>query len=114
MSDLVKVKLKDVSNVRNIKATSHDRFQMYDHNGSVYNITKDVYMILRRMMVYKHSCVGLYGRFNPKFKEYFEKMKKYNAGVPDSRGYTIVLTAEDAVTRMAIKSIQDDINELID
>jgi hypothetical protein len=114
MSDLVKVKLKDISNVRSIAATSNDRFQMYDHDGSVYNITKDVYMVLRRMMVYKPSCTGLYSRLNPKFREYFEKMKKYNAGVPDSRGYTVVFTVEDDITRMAIQSIQDDINELIE
>ena len=114
MSDLVKVKLKDISNVRHIRAINHDRFQMYDHVGSVYNITKEVYEILRRMMVYKPSCVGLYGRFNPRFKEYFEKMKKYNAGVLDSRGYTIVLTADDKVVGMAIKCIQDDINKLIE
>ena len=66
------------------------------------------------MMVYKPSCAGLYGRFNPRFKEYFEKIKKYNAGVLDSRGYTIVLTADDEVVAMDIKCIQDDINKLIE
>ncbi len=28
MSDLVKVQLKDISNVRHIRAINHDRFQM--------------------------------------------------------------------------------------